>query len=1176
VVSGRASVVADGKLRVSHRALTMESESILRKKKEDETMTKNYFRTALLCFVVCVCFSCGLAAQSIVTGGMSGTITDQTGAVITDATVTITNPDTGETHTITTSGSGDFTFALLKPGTYTMTITKSGFKTTTRPVTVILGQVVNASTALELGASSTTVEVTGESAAALQTENANISTTYETRQIQEVPNPGGDVTYIAQTAPGVTMNNSTGGGYGNFSTFGLPATSNLFTINGNDYNDPFLNLNNSGASNLLLGGNELQEVSVVNNAYTGQYGRQAGSQVDYTTKSGTNAFHGNLVYNWTGSYLSANDPVNKATSPAGGPINPRPFMNNNQWAASVGGPVIKNKVFFFVNTEGIRYIFGSIHQATAPTPAFQSYVLGNVPQDPATQAFYQNVFKLYNNAPSISHAAPNPGSCSINGLPATIGGDACTESWTDSVSAGNHEWLLSARIDLKLSDSDQIYGRMRFDRGVQPTYTDTLNPIFDTSSNQPQNEGQVNWTHVFSPNVVNNFIASILYYSAIFGSIQANSPALALFPGNLAFSDGSLTNVGFGSGNPGGYGQGFLFPQGRNVTQWGLVDDVSVAKGRHSLKFGVNWRRDDISDFTASEVAVYPAVNVTLAGFANNTVDSFTQYNFAKSGVQPVAFYTFGVYGQDEFRATQNLRFTFTLRADRNSGGVCQHHCAGRPPVPFADLDHGPDVPYNQSYPTGFKSIIPNNEFLVWQPRVGVAWQPHGGKTVIRAGIGLFGDLYPGTILSAVNTNFPQVNLWTVPGGTLAFDGKPLSSTAFPTSGVALVQTCNSVFANNYNNGGSLTTFQAASPACAAVGVPNYAQINPNLSNPKYLQWNIELQHSLGPQAIFSINYVGNHGYDEIYNNPLQNSFGFGSLPATAADPRIAHINYLTDGAKSNYNGLTVSVRSNAYHGLSGSFSYTYSHALDDVSNGGVLPFSVITSVPGQISPAGIGANYASADYDARHQISGSYIYELPFKSSNHLKNMLIGGWQVSGTLFWRAGFPFSAFDGATLGGLVSNNLSPSFNTILLQPTFTRRDFSHVDQCVSVTGSCFGVLAGATTPAINPSAPYQFAPSTNFTGAAVGRNAFRGPGFLGGDMSVRKNFRFTERVTFQLGLNAYNWFNHANYGTPYPNTAASIFGESLITQTPPTSPYGAFAAAATDMRIAQVTGKLTF
>src|SRR5208283_4791342 len=528
-------------------------------------MIKKYLASSLLCFAVCLCLNWSLAAQSVVTGGLAGIVTDPSGAVVTGATLNLTNPATGANFTATSSASGDYVFALLKPGQYTLRVSKEGFKSTTQSVTVLLGTTVTVNAALEVGSSSTTVEVSAENGTQLQTENANISTSYAIKQIQEVPNPGGDVTYVAQTAPGVTMNNATGGGYGNFSTFGLPATSNLFTINGNDYNDPFLNLNNSGASNLLLGGNELQEVAVTNNAYTGQYGRQAGSQIDYTTKSGTNSWHGDAVYNWTGRYLNANDPIANATGV------PRPFENNNQWAASLGGPILKDKMFFFLNTEGIRYIFGSIHSASAPTPAFESYVLGNIPQDAATQAFYQNIFKLYSGAPNIANATPNLGSCSANNLPASIGGnDACTETWNDSVSAGNNEWLLSARIDYKFSDSDQVFGRMRFDRGVQPTYTDTINPIFNTNSTQPQNEGQLNYTHIFSPTVVNNFIGSVLYYSAIFGAINPNSPALGVFPGNLAFSDGSLTNIGFGSGNPGGFGQGFEYPSGRNVTQWGL------------------------------------------------------------------------------------------------------------------------------------------------------------------------------------------------------------------------------------------------------------------------------------------------------------------------------------------------------------------------------------------------------------------------------------------------------------------------------------------------------------------------------------------------------------------------------------------------------------------------------
>jgi len=1119
--------------------------------------------------------------QTIVTGGVSGVVTDPTGATVAGAKLTLKSGSTGQTFNVESSGSGDYVIALLKPGEYTLTVAKDGFKTSTRTVDVLLGTTVNVNIPLEIGSSATTVEVSGELGTSLQTENANISSNFETKQIQEIPNPGGDVTYVAQTAPGVTMGSPAGGGYGNFSTFGLPGTSNLFTMNGNDYNDPFLNLNNSGSSNLLLGGNELQEVSVVNNGYTGQYGRQAGSQVDYSTKSGTNSFHGNAVYNWTGRFLNANDPILKGTTAPGSPIPDRPFENNNQWAASLGGPIIKNKLFFFANTEGIRYIFGSIHPVTLPTPAFENYVMGNLPavapagQLAQTSAFYQNLFKLWNAAPNAATAVPNAGSCSSAGfsaaLAATIGGDQCTQSFTDSSSSGNKEWLVSTRIDIDLSDKDKIFGRMKFDRGVQPTYTDTINPTFDTFSTQPQNEGQVNYTHIFSPTIVNNFIGSVLWYSAIFGSISANSPALGLIPGNLAFTDGTLTNLGFGSG-AGGFANGFLFPQGRRVTQWGLVDDLSITRGNHSFKMGVNWRRDDISDLTASSVTVYPAVNTTLLGFANDSVGSFTQYNFAQSPVQPVAFYSFGLYFQDEWRLNPKLKLTMTLRADRNSGGVCQHHCAGLPVEPFESLTKGADIPYNQSYKTGYKTIIPGNEAVAFQPRVGFAYTPWDSKTVLRGGAGLFADLYPGTILSAIDTNFPQVNLWTVPGGSLAWDTKAPGSTAFPTSGVALVQACNSAFNSNYNSGGSLTTYLATPglPAGCAT-TPAVNDVSRNLQNPKYVEWNLEVQRLLTANTIFSVNYVGNKGLDELYLNDYQNGFGFGSLPAAPADPRVGRVSFLQSGAISNYNGLVVSLQENSWHGLSGRVNYTFSHAMDESSNGGILPFSIYYSVLGQINPQSLHSNYASSDYDARHQISASYIYQLPFKSSHRMLNAAIGGWQLSGTAFWRTGFPFSVFDSATVGALAANNLTtaPGGATILLQPLFARRNFSQVGSCVAT--NCFGIAGTGST------APYLFAPATDFTGA-VGRNAFRGPGFVAGDMSVRKNFRINERVNFQLGLNAYNWINHANYGAPYPATGfgPGNFGKVLFTQTPPTSPYGAFASAATDMRMAQLTGKLTF
>jgi len=1124
-------------------------------------------------------------AQTIVTGAVAGTITDPSGAAVAGATVTLTSTETNEVRTQTTGPSGSYQFPLLKPGEYNVAVAQEGFERSTQSVQVLLGQTTRTDIKLQLGTAQATVEVTG-APPLLQTENANITTTISSQQIQALPNPGNDITYIAQTAPGVVMNNSTLGGYGNFSAFGLPATANLFTVDGNDYNDPFLNLNNSGASNLLLGQDDIQEATIVSNGYSGQYGRQAGAQIDYTTKSGTNSFHGNMIYNWTGRALNANDPLNKL---AGGT---RPFENNNQWAASLGGPIKKNKAFFFVDTEGIRYIFGSTNTTYTPTPAFESYVLGNVPQDAATQAFYSNIFKLYNAAPGIAGATPVAASCASLPTAAFPSGE-CLQSWTTSLSNGNKEWLLIGRVDYNLGENDKIYARFKTDHGLQPTYTDPINPVFDNNSSQPQYEGQLNYTHIFSPNVVNNFLGSLLWYSAIFGSQNASS-ALSQFPGNLWVYDSSMSALGTGSGNPNGFVAGFLFPQGRNVTQWGLVDDLSITRGRHEFKMGLNFRRDDVSDHTASELTQYPVITTSMLGFADDEISpaaaeaagvpGSVYSDFAESPVQPIAFYNFGLYFEDEYRVSPNLKLTIAIRAERNSGGACQHSCAAVPiGGPFTDISHGADVPYDDSFGAG-QTTIANVEKMVFEPRLGVAWTPFGGNTVIRTGIGVFSDLYPGVILDSYTTNFPQVNVWQIDPGTatVAFDQGTPATSSFPNSGPVVVDQCNAAFASNYASGGNLLGLTSAYSALSnptacfnsttgAPLVPNYNSPPQKLLNPKYIEWNLEIEHTFGSRTVVSANYVGNRGYDELLQDPYVNSFcdalctGAGltatGLPATAPDPRVGSVLELTNNGYSNYNGVTFSIKENNWHGLVGTLNYTYSHALDVISNGGTgeTPFSVITSLGYQVDPYNPSASYGPADYDARHVVSANYIYELPFRTDNTLLNRAISGWQVSGDAFWHSPFPFTVVDGATIDALAaSENMAHA--TIIMQPTIAQRSFPNGEACAKAP--CF------TTA--------DFATSTNFVGSVVGRNAFRGPGFFGADFSLMKSITFTERMRFEVGVNMYNVFNHANYGDPWPSTASLPLGQTFFTSQPPTSPYGAFAAAATDMRMAQIVGKFFF
>src|SRR5580658_8588218 len=322
-----------------------------------------------------------LVGQSTTTGGIAGVVQDPSSAVIAGAVVTLHNVDSGATQTATTNDLGAYQFPLLAPGNYTVQATFTGLRSDVTRVSVLVGASENVVITAKVQSQAQEIEVTA-TAGGVNTESADLTTTFSTNQIRELPMPGGDLTTVAFTVPGIAL--STGAGYGNFSSHGLPGTSNLFTMNGNDYNDAYLNLNNSGASNLLLGQNEIEEASVVQNGYSVQYGRQAGANVNFITKSGTNAIHADLLYNFNNHIMNANDFFANENGVA------RPYSVSQQWGASIGGPAIKNKLFWFADSEGIYYTLPSSGTVAIPSPALQSYILGNI--KPIQQPLYQQAF----------------------------------------------------------------------------------------------------------------------------------------------------------------------------------------------------------------------------------------------------------------------------------------------------------------------------------------------------------------------------------------------------------------------------------------------------------------------------------------------------------------------------------------------------------------------------------------------------------------------------------------------------------------------------------------------------------------------------------------------------------------------------------------------------------------
>ncbi|MGA7234893.1 MAG: carboxypeptidase-like regulatory domain-containing protein, partial [Bryobacteraceae bacterium] len=295
----------------------------------NETMRSSFLPIAFL-----ILFAPALPAQTSTSGDIVGTVTDPSGGTMPAATILLKNNGTGAVQQKTSSSQGTYRFSFLPPASYTITVKSTNFMTVEKVVPVQVGQVTTVDVQLSIKSASTSVEVL-DFAVGVQTDNGNLSTTVTPQQLAELPNSGNDMTFYALITPGVQM--STNGGYGNFETFGLPATSNTFTVNGAVNNDVYLNLGNSGSSNLMLGSNAIGEATVVNNGYTGQYGGLAGSQVNYVSKSGTNSYHGNAVYYWNGRAMNANNWFNNQSG------DPKPFSNVNEWATSVGGPFPKQK-----------------------------------------------------------------------------------------------------------------------------------------------------------------------------------------------------------------------------------------------------------------------------------------------------------------------------------------------------------------------------------------------------------------------------------------------------------------------------------------------------------------------------------------------------------------------------------------------------------------------------------------------------------------------------------------------------------------------------------------------------------------------------------------------------------------------------------------------------------------
>jgi hypothetical protein len=1113
-------------------------------------------------------------AQSLTTGDVAGTVTDPSGAAVQGASVTLTNNATGVTSTATSNATGAYRFAFLNPGSYTVAVKMSGFAPSApHAATVAVGQASTVNVQLSVAAATTTVEVSGVGSV-IQTENGNVATTITPEMVSNIPNPGNDLTYYVQLAPGATMN--TQAGYGNTALFGISGTSNYFTIDGMSENDPFLNLNNSDATNLLLGFNDIQTTTVVNNGYSGEYGTLAGANVNYVTKSGTNKIHGNAEYFWDGSALNANNWFGDNTS------TPKPFVNANQWAVSLGGPIRKDKTFFFVDNEGLRLLIPISEPVNIPSPQFQAATLANIPASEVP--FYSSLFSIYNGASGASRATNTLPSGGCDGTVTLAGGAPCALVFQSNIHNLTDSWLLAARVDNQFGTRDHAFIHFRTDHGLQATYTDPLTPLLNAQSNQPEYEGQIQENHQFGNNAVNQFILAGMWYSAVFkpASIPAST---ALMPYQITMLSGQFQTPGGGDYN--------TWPQGRNVSQYQISDDFAWQRGHHNAKFGIDFRRNLVTDYTPGgfQATIPLAAFATEASFFAGSADTFGQA-FATRPTEPLGVYSFGLYAQDEWAVRPDFKLTLSLRAEHNSNPICVTNCFARLASSFSLISHNPAQPYNQAIDSGLHTALPNYQSIAWEPRIGFAWQPFGNaKTVVRGGAGIFADIFPATLATSFDTNSPLKNTFVIPGGASVTPLVPVAP-GVPGDAASIAAASNAAFVTGFKSGLNLAQIMSVAPAFTPPAITNAAH---NIKYPTYDEWNLQVQRALNNKMSVSVGYVGNHGSYLADFNPalnascggaclgtLASTFGlttpltsFVGLPATVPDARFSVVNEVSNPGVSNYNGLIASFTRSISTAFQVQASYTWSHALDDVSNGGFLPFNfdTNTSILSPQNPYNLKQyNYGNADYDSRQQFNLAYSYQTP---KFHGWRDAIGDWTVSGVAFFRTGLPFTAIDGTATGVLQGYNYGASsipglslFSNDSVGPLSCGSSHHYNYGNPTATTACMSP-ADFTSP-IGPGGIGAF--------GAQRRNQIYGPNFFDTDLTVMKNFHVPhwESAEFQVGAQAFNILNHPNFDQPEGNIENPQFGYSLATVGAPTSIFGSFLGANDSPRALQIRAELAF
>jgi len=731
----------------------------------------------------------------------------------------------------------------------------------------------------------------------------------------------------------------------------------------------------------------------------------------------------------------------------------------------------------------------------------------------------------------------------------------CTSAFAENASETNKESLITIRGDYNINDKQKISARYNYDWGLQATGPSLINPVFNQQSNQPSDQGQLTYTYVISPTLVNNFIGSGSWYTAIFGYADLQK-ALSLMPETWYPNDGCCSQLGIATN----------MPQGRNVGQAQVVDDLTWLHGKHSIKGGVNYRYNKVTDFTNSERA-YAGIYTfnDLADFTTAQVnatglgDSFSQ-SYPNLIQVHLRMSSLGAYLQDEWKVRHNLTLTLAFRMEHDGNPSCLDNCFARMNTQFGTAGYtgGASIPYNQTITTGEHNLYQSLESVIPEPRFGFAWTIDS-KTVLRGGIGSFATLFAGSVASSVFRNAPSVFTPSVTFGEAGPANDPASS-AF--AGAA----AHTIFTSGFAAGYTLAGIKAAL-GTIPFSAPSYYSPPNSFVAPKTTEWSVELERRLDAHDVLAVTYAGNHGYDQPISNTSANFFlaltngvnkyygtSFGGLPTAAPDPRFLTVTQVLTQGYSNYDGMTVQIRHSLKWGFQGQAGWTWSHGLG------------LASV---YNPYNLHFGYGNESIDVRHAITGDFVWTEPHKFHNAILNNVLGGWNLATKVYAYTGRPFSSSDSKISAQINSaGGTSQTFLATVIDP--------HIQSvCTAIHGTstppCFTTSQFMTynsTSGVNTPIQSDF----GMTGPGV----FRGPGYFDIDTNLTKKFLIKEKAAFEFGAQLYNVLNHPSFAVPTASITSGSLGTTSSALAPPTSPYGSGQGAIVTGRVIVVTAKFSF